>query len=232
MKIGLSNEINRIKWIKSALQKIPKGYKILDAGAGERQFQKFCSHLKYFSQDFAMYDGKGDGSALQTGAWNQKDLDFVCDITQIPVEDSKFGAAMCTEVLEHLPDPVAALNELSRIIKPSGYLIITAPFASLTHFAPYHFCSGFNKYFYTHHLDRLGFDILDIQPNGNFFQFIAQELRRITSVADMHSLKLFKLPLKVLSLFILGTLSILDKHDRGSSDLICFGYHVLARKKQ
>jgi hypothetical protein len=41
---------------------------IPDAGAGELQFKKFCSHLKYATQDFAKCNGKGDGVGLQPGA--------------------------------------------------------------------------------------------------------------------------------------------------------------------
>lgn len=52
---GLNNESNRVEWLENILKKIPAGLRILDAGAGEQQFKKFCSHLQYISQDFAQY---------------------------------------------------------------------------------------------------------------------------------------------------------------------------------
>ncbi len=134
--VGRSNESSRVAWIERTLAKLPAGARILDAGAGERPFRRFCSHLNYVSQDFAGYDGQGDGAGLQTSTWNQEGLDFVCDITAVPQPDASFDAVLCTEVLEHVPDPVAALRELSRLVRVGGHLVLTAPFCSLTHFAP------------------------------------------------------------------------------------------------
>jgi SAM-dependent methyltransferase len=231
MQVGQNNESNRVKWIEATLQKQPAGLKILDAGAGEKQFKRFCSHLDYYSQDFGKYDGKGDGTALQMGSWDQSDLDYVSDITDIPVENDSFDLVLCTEVFEHLPDPVKALNELARIVKPGGKIIITAPFNSLTHFSPYHFSSGFNRFFYEHHFARLGFQLLECTANGNYFEYLAQELRRIAFVAKNYSYPLNRHIIKPFIGVLLIFLSFLSKHDRGSESLLCFGYHVIAQKK-
>src|SRR5215467_8426672 len=138
-KVGTQNEQDRVNWIERTLQRIPEGARILDAGAGERQFKRFCGHLRYVAQDFAKYDGRGDGAGLHTGAWNHTGLDIVSDIASIPEPDESFDAIMCTEVLEHIPEPAAALQEFSRLLVPGGYMLLTAPFCSLTHFAPYHY---------------------------------------------------------------------------------------------
>ena len=64
------------------------------------------------------------------GSWDQTGLDIVGDITSIPEPDASFDAILCVEVLEHVPDPLAALRELGRLLKPNGQLILTAPFCS------------------------------------------------------------------------------------------------------
>lgn len=230
MQVGQKNESNRVNWIETTLGNLPAGLKILDAGAGEKQFKKFCGHLNYFSQDFGKYDGQGDGSAFQTGAWDQTNLDYVCDITAIPVEENSFDAVMCTEVFEHLPDPVSALNELARITKPEGKIILTAPFNSLTHFSPYHFGSGFNRFFYQHHFKRLGFELIECTANGNYFEYLAQELRRIAYVASLYSVPINRHAIKPFIGILLIILSYLSKYDRGSDELLCFGFHVVAKK--
>ena len=107
---------------------MPVGSRILDAGAGELQYKPFCAHLDYVSQDFAQYDGQGNSVGLQTGTWDQTQLDIVSDITAIPEPDGSFDAIMCVEVLEHVPAPVDALNEFGRLLRLDGILIVTAPF--------------------------------------------------------------------------------------------------------
>lgn len=229
-KVGTTNESARAKWIEETLQKIPAGLTILDAGAGESQFKKFCGHLTYIAQDFGQYHGEGD-VGLQTGAWDNSKLDIISDIVSIPLPDHSVDAIMCTEVLEHIPDPIRAIKEFSRLVKPDGYLLITAPFASLTHFAPYHFASGLSRFFYEKYLPENDFKISELYLNGNFFEYIAQENRRIKSIAKKYAdndLNVFQKIIIHLNLLILQNLS---KKDKGSSELLCYGIHVFARKK-
>lgn len=227
--IGTESSTNRINWLKKQLSSLPVGARILDAGAGELKFAPFCGHLDYVSQDFGQYDGKGDTGALQTGEWNNDLLDIVSDITDIPVDDASFDVILCTEVFEHIPDAVAALAEFNRILKPGGTLILTAPFASLTHFAPYHFC-GYNKYWYEHHLSKLNFDIQILEPNGSWFQFVAQELRRSRFMGRKYSSSFWGLLTRLSVIPIIILLSIQSKYDRGSNEAMCYNYIVRARK--
>ena len=229
-KVGTTNESARIKWIEDTLKKIPEGLTILDAGAGETPYKKFCSHLKYIAQDFGQYHGDGE-IGLQTGTWDNTKLDIISDILSIPLPDKSVDAIMCTEVLEHIPDPLGAIKEFGRLLKPEGYLLITAPFASLTHFAPYHFASGFSKYFYEKHLPDNGFEIVDLQLNGNFFEYVAQENRRIKMIAKRYAGKRLTIFDKIIIHLNLLILQNLSKKDKGSSELLCYGIHVFARKK-
>lgn len=230
LTVGTTNESARVKWIEETLKKIPAGLTLLDAGAGESQFKKFCGHLKYIAQDFGQYTGEGN-VGLQTGAWDNSKLDIVSDILAIPLPEHSVDAIMCTEVLEHIPDPLGALKEFGRLVKPGGYLLITAPFTSLTHFAPYHFASGLSRFFYEKHLPENGFEISDLQLNGNFFEFVAQENRRIKSIAAKYAGKKLNIFQKIIIELNLRTLQQLSDHDKGSSELLCYGVHVFARKK-
>lgn len=227
--VGTHNESNRYKWTEETLKKIPAGFKILDAGAGECQFKKYCTHLQYTSQDFAQYNGDGN-VGLQMGSWDNTQLDIVSDITAIPVADGSFDAVMCTEVLEHVPDPVAALKEMNRVLRSDGYLMITVPFASLTHFAPYHFASGLNKFFFEHHLGAMGYDILQLEQNGNYFEFIAQEVRRVKYTAKKYS-KGYNLFDKIITHLQLLSLQKFAKHNNNSEELLSFNTFVFAKKK-
>lgn len=228
---GTKNESTRAAWLEQTLKRVPAGARILDAGAGEQQFKRFCGHLDYVAQDFGRYDGAGNDAGLQMGSWSQEDLDIISDITTIPEPDASFDAVLCVEVLEHLPEPVLAIKELSRLLRTGGQLILTAPFCSLTHFAPYHFSTGFNRYFYETHLAAQGFEIVELEQNGNFFEYIAQELRRLPSVAERYA---NDAPARFESLAVRVMLRMLERFsrgDRGSSELLHFGFHVRALKK-
>lgn len=51
----------------------------------------------------------------------------VGDVASVPFPDQTFTKTICSEVLEHLPDPVAALHELRRVLRPGGTLAVTVP---------------------------------------------------------------------------------------------------------
>lgn len=228
--VGTKNQSIREAWLQDTLRKIPVNSRILDAGAGELQYRQLCSHLNYVSQDFARYDGVGDGVGLQTKSWDQTRLDIVCDITSIPEPDGSFDAVMCIEVFEHIPYPVEALRELARLLRVGGYLIVTAPFASLTHFSPYFYQTGYSRYFYQYWLKKLGFEILDIQENGNYFEYLAQELNRLPSIAERYSSQSLHRSEKNAINIIRNALGRFSSEDNGSNEILCFGLHVLAQK--
>lgn len=230
ISIGLHPEGPREQWLEETLKKVPAGSTLLDAGAGECQFKKFCTHLKYISQDFGEYDGSGD-VGMQMGQWDVSKIDIRCDITSIPLEDASVDAILCTEVFEHIPDTLGALKEFQRLVKPGGYLIMTVPFNSLTHFAPYHFSTGFSRYYFEHHLPRFGFTIEDLQFNGNYFEYMAIEIRRIKRVALQYTGKKTGILNKLAIYMNLLLLQKLSKADKGSSELLNCGVHVMARKK-
>jgi ubiquinone/menaquinone biosynthesis C-methylase UbiE len=152
----------------------------------------------------------------------------VSDITNIPEPDGSFDAILCSEVLEHIPQPSAALDEFQRLLKPGDVLILTAPFASLVHFAPYHFCTGFSRYWYEHHLPERGFQIEHLTANGDWFSYVQQEIRRLGPLARQRGDRAWPL---AYALILLGGLYFkLRSNASKADDLACFGWHCVAVK--
>ena len=188
-----------------------------------------CLHLDYVSQDICQYEGKGDTQGLHMGKWDTSQIDLVCDIVNVPESNASFDAILCSEVLEHLPDTLAALDEFSRLLKPGGKLILTAPFSSLVHFAPYHYASGFSRYWYEIHLPARDLSIIELSSNGDWFDYLKQELFRLPSAArrygDWHWPLAYVLAGMGLVYFAMRRTS------KKADDLACFGWHCVAIKQ-
>lgn len=179
------NESARKAWLQLVLSELPSGASILDVGAGELGNKKYCGHLQYVSQDFGQYVSptvQSSIDSLHPGKWDTTRVDIVSDIIHIPCPPESFDALLCSEVLEHVPDPISALDEFYRILKPNGILIITAPFSSNVHMAPFHFYSGFTRYWYEHHLETKGMKIKTLTANGDWFALMWQEISHLPSI--------------------------------------------------
>ena len=167
---------------------------------------------------------------MTTGSWDQSRLDIVSDIVSIPEPDESFDAIMCIEVFEHLPNPVLAIQEFARLLRPGGQLIITAPFCSLTHFAPYHFYTGFSRYFYRTHLTAHHFEIVELHENGNYFEYMASEVRRVPEVSARYTSTRLRIGELIALRMALKMFERLNRNDRGSSEILHVGCHVRAMK--
>ena len=124
------NSYNRDQWMVYISKGIPAGLDLLDAGAGTGLYRHLFAHCNYKSQDFCQ-------EPTTQGRYTK--MDYVCDITNIPVQDSSFDVIICTEVLEHVPEPIKVIKEFSRIIRPGGKVFISAPLGCGLHQKPYIF---------------------------------------------------------------------------------------------
>ncbi len=61
--------------------------------------------------------------------------DILADITKTNghIKNGYFDALLCTEVLEHVLDPFAAIREIKRIVKVGGYIFFSTPLNARIH---------------------------------------------------------------------------------------------------
>jgi glycosyltransferase involved in cell wall biosynthesis/predicted SAM-dependent methyltransferase len=175
------NQKSRDRWMAEEAANIPSGSRVLDVGAGTCPYRSLFSHCNYKSHDFKKLEKIELGDAQGYGQ-----IDYVSDITSIPVADASFDVVVCTEVLEHTPDPIKAIAEVARILRPGGELLLAAPLGSGLHQLPFHFYGGFTPQWYKHFLPRFGLELLEIQPNGGFFKMLAQECARVAWTLPQH----------------------------------------------
>ena len=123
------------------------------------------------------------------------------------------------------------LKRLTRLLKPGGKLIITAPFCAITHQAPFFYQTGFSRFFYEYWCDNLGLRIIELENNGNYFDYLSQELNRLRSISKKYSKLHLGLLGKISKQMVLGFLDRCSSSNKGSEELLCFGFHLLAEKK-
>lgn len=216
----------RDKWVAEKAATVPVEAKVLDAGAGQCQYKPLFAHTKYHAQDFAQYEGTEHGPLRET--WNYATLDYVCDITQIPVDDGSFDAVLCTEVLEHVSDPISALRELCRVTGAGGRLFLSAPLGSGIHQEPYHFFGGFSPYFYQKYLAEFGFEVVEIKPLGGLLRHVAQEVHRAARTMEAAGDAMTRERRYVMMDWLPRLLSEMD--DKHFVEQFTVGYLVEARK--
>lgn len=49
------------------------------------------------------------------------------DVRRLPFPDAHFHAVICSEVMEHIPEHHRAADELVRVLKPGGHLVVSVP---------------------------------------------------------------------------------------------------------
>jgi SAM-dependent methyltransferase len=49
------------------------------------------------------------------------------DALHLPFADGSFDRVICSEVLEHIPDDLGAMRELTRVLRPGGTMAVTVP---------------------------------------------------------------------------------------------------------
>jgi 2-polyprenyl-3-methyl-5-hydroxy-6-metoxy-1,4-benzoquinol methylase len=118
-----SNPANilRKSWISKVAEHYFRSYfLILDAGCkgGEISAPLSRSCASIFGLDF-------NRSAIKNFIKRFNWPGVQANILDLPFKSNKFDAALCTEVIEHLFNPIQGLNEIANVLKQEGLLIVS-----------------------------------------------------------------------------------------------------------
>jgi SAM-dependent methyltransferase len=150
---------------QAAAQGSSKDFRVLDAGAGKAPFRRLFDHLTYETADFGQVAKKAYAP-----------IDYRCDLTAIPVPDSTYDLVLCTQVMEHVPDPLAVLREFHRVLKPGGQAWLTAPLFFAEHEKPFDF-HRFTQFAWRRMAGETGFTIKEITWLEGYYGTLAYQAR-------------------------------------------------------
>jgi len=149
-------------FLEEQAEKLAKNVSILDAGAGECPYRPIFQQQEYQSTDMP-------------GGFYATPHDFECFLDDITKPNNTYDALILTQVLEHVPDPWKVLQEIHRVLKPGGRLLLSVPLTAPLHGEPWHF------YHFTHHAlskmaEDTGFSIEDMEKVGGAFWVMGKRL--------------------------------------------------------
>ncbi|MDP1747469.1 MAG: class I SAM-dependent methyltransferase [Bacteroidota bacterium] len=143
-----------------AIKKFAKG-RILDIGCGNKPYKDF------FDSKIEAYIGC---DIIQS---SNNCVDVLCEATKIPISDNSFDTVFSTQTIEHVGDFQEMVNEAFRVCKPGGYFIVSGPMYWPLHEEPYDF-HRFTKHGFAHTLQKAGFTVVEINPNGGKWALMGQ----------------------------------------------------------
>jgi SAM-dependent methyltransferase len=114
-----------VDYVKWAIERFPHEEPVLDTCAGWEPnfYQPLFPGKKYIKQDMQDFDPPC--------------IEVICDIADMkPIADASIGLVLNLESLEHLPRPQMAIDEIHRVLRPNGLLILTTVMHFKIHRAP------------------------------------------------------------------------------------------------
>ena len=136
---------------------------LLDIGCGNKPYEGL------FAGKISSYTGC---DIVQS---SKRCVDILCPATQIPVESGSFDTVLTTQVIEHVEDHQALIAESYRVLRPNGILLLSGPMYWPLHEEPYDYFR-FTKYGFRYLLNKFGYEVLDVIPNGGRWALAGQAL--------------------------------------------------------
>jgi SAM-dependent methyltransferase len=151
--------------VRRFAESLAPGTRVLDIGAGDSPYRELFRRSTYETVDWANSPHEDARAA-----------DHIASADDLPLEDATFDAALATQVLEHVPDPVLVLREMHRVLRPGGRVLITVPFIWEEHERPFDF-QRFSSAGVAHVLESAGFSGIVVRPRNDYLATLAQLMR-------------------------------------------------------
>jgi len=151
-----------LKVLKKETQNL-KG-KILDFGCGTKPYKSLFNEF----DEYIGLDIENEGHSHE-----KEEIDVYYDGKTIPFKNEYFDSVFSSEVFEHVFDIDHILDELNRVLKRGGKMLISIPFAWNEHEAPNDF-GRYTSFGIIHLIEKHGFKVIRLTKAGHFASVISQ----------------------------------------------------------
>lgn len=199
--------------------------RVLDIGCADQYMKKYIEAThEYIGMDY-----------YQTAVhWYETRPQVYGDAQQLPFSDNSMDTVLLLDVLEHLPHPEACLQEIARILKPTGKLILKVPFLYPLHDVPLDF-QRWTQYGLQQLAQRYGFTIHQETATGQPLETvallanIALTKTVLNWIRHKHPALILAVLLPVIILFI-NLLSWLISHFSLTEEMMPYSYRLILIK--
>jgi SAM-dependent methyltransferase len=144
-RINLKNHIKKLSVYLNG--------EILDIGCGQKPYRRFFNCKDYVGLEI-------DSAANR----NNKQADYYYDGKTFPFPDGHFDSIMCNQVFEHVFTPNDFLEEMSRVLKTNGTVLLTVPFMWDEHEQPFDY-ARYTSFALKEMFLKNGFEIITLQKS-------------------------------------------------------------------
>jgi len=171
---------------------------MLDFGCGSKPYRKIFSVDEYIGLD------------IETSGHSHDDevIDVFYDGREIPFEDSYFDSIFSAEVFEHLFNLEEILDELNRVLKPGGKMLVSVPFVWDEHEIPYDF-GRYTSFGIKHLLEKHGFELISSDKTTNYVETVFQMWNSYLSQSLLPANRILNLLLTILFISPFNLLGII-----------------------
>ena len=126
--LAKADELGALRRNLVALLDLPTGAQVLDYGSGPCEVSEYLAAGGARPVAVDMFPGYLQATRQRTAQRGGPAPRYVIgDGERLPFSDGVFAAAICSEVLHHVPDPALGASEIFRTLQPGAVCLVVEP---------------------------------------------------------------------------------------------------------